>query len=287
MGPGLFETKKPISKYEEKRQARIDRLRARAEKKRAFASENDLSLYGEAKSGIPLGQPILVGHHSERRHRKHLERIENKVRKGFEAAEYADRLEQRADAAENRTAIDSDNPEALKLIDEKIVRLQESVDYSKKINKLFSRYGLKNDIFQAIEHFKTLGDTDSKYIVKYLSSMTHCYSCKELRMFTLSTSNTTAEIRRLKKRREGLKVVQSGFESFKVNGISVELVDGQVQVEFGFKPDEETRQKLKRSPLALKWSSYSKRWVRKHTEATAGRYFKSELIKVLESAKLF
>lgn len=239
MGPGLFETKKPTSKYEEKRQARIDRLRARAEKKRAFASENDLSLYGEAKSGIPLGQPILVGHHSERRHRKHLERIENKVRKGFEAAEYADRLEQRADAAENRTAIDSDNPEALKLIDERILKLEKTRD-------------------------------DLKASGKYE---------------TWQLTNLGAEIRRLKKRREGLKVVQSGFESFEVNGISVELVDGQVQVEFGFKPDEETRQKMKRSPLVLKWSSYLKRWVRKHTEATAGRYFKSELIKVLESAK--
>ena len=270
-----------MNSYELKKQARIERMRERAEKKRAFASQNDLSLYGESKSGIPLGQPILVGHHSERRHRKHLERIENKVRKGFEAAEYADTLEERANAAESRTAIDSDNPEALTLIDQKIARLQESVEYSKKINKLLSRYGLKNDIFQAIEHFKTLDDADSKYIVDYLSARTHFYACKELRMFTLSTTNTTAEIRRLKKRKEGLTKVQQGFESFTINGILVELVEGQIQVEFGFKPDDETRSKLKRSPLALKWSSYSKRWVRKHTETTQSNWFKESLIEVL------
>lgn len=42
-------------------------------------------------SGIPLGQPILVGHHSERRARKDQERIENGMRKAvkmWETAEY-------------------------------------------------------------------------------------------------------------------------------------------------------------------------------------------------------
>ena len=121
-----------MNAYESKKAARVERLRARAEKKRQFAEGKDLSLFGESRSGIPLGQPILVGHHSERRHRRHLERIENTVRRGYEALEKAQELESRADAAESRTAIDSDNPEAVRLIEEKIKKLEANVEKSKR-----------------------------------------------------------------------------------------------------------------------------------------------------------
>jgi len=40
--------------------------------------------------GIPLGQPILVGHHSERRARRDAERIDNGIRRMVEEHELAD-----------------------------------------------------------------------------------------------------------------------------------------------------------------------------------------------------
>lgn len=83
--------------YEERKRARIERMLERAGRLEEFSKKNTLSLYGEASSGIPLGQPILVGHHSEKRHRRHLERIENRVRKGFEAGEKARELRSRAE----------------------------------------------------------------------------------------------------------------------------------------------------------------------------------------------
>ena len=45
------------------------------------------------------GQPILVGHHSERRHRALLERADNDMRKGIEASDTANRYERRAATA--------------------------------------------------------------------------------------------------------------------------------------------------------------------------------------------
>lgn len=290
--------------YAEKKAARIERLRARAEKKREFANNNDLSLFGEEKSGIPLGQPILVGHHSEKRHRKHLERIENRVRKGYEAADEAERLEERAAAAENRTAIDSDNPEALRLIDEKIAKLEKKIEHAKRINSLLRKHP---NIDQAIEFFKKVIDSGAAcktereevtFIYEYLSSRRNFYHSDNTRLWYLGTTNANAEIRRLKKRRAELAIVQdsSKFEPFEIHigdggppelirTIYVELKDGQVQVEFPFKPNEETRKALKTSPLALKWSSYSKRWVRKHTASTAVKWWREELIKVLKGAK--
>ncbi|WP_142244254.1 DUF3560 domain-containing protein, partial [Klebsiella pneumoniae] len=42
-------------------------------------------------SAVPLGQPILVGHHSERRARRHAQKIESGMKRAvmlFERAEY-------------------------------------------------------------------------------------------------------------------------------------------------------------------------------------------------------
>ena len=39
---------------------------------------------------IPMGQPILVGHHSERRHRRDLDRIDSQMRKSIEESKKAD-----------------------------------------------------------------------------------------------------------------------------------------------------------------------------------------------------
>jgi hypothetical protein len=50
----------------------------------------------EATAGIPFGQPILAGHHSQRRHERALERADTKMRK---AAEHSDMAARHAQAA--------------------------------------------------------------------------------------------------------------------------------------------------------------------------------------------
>jgi hypothetical protein len=54
--------------YEARRAARIDRLHARAEKARTESASAEQQARRMADV-IPLGQPILVGHHSEGRER--------------------------------------------------------------------------------------------------------------------------------------------------------------------------------------------------------------------------
>lgn len=49
---------------------------------------------------IPMGQPILVGHHSERRHRRDLARIDGHMRRSVEASKEAARHDDRAKALE-------------------------------------------------------------------------------------------------------------------------------------------------------------------------------------------
>jgi len=90
---------------EDEDQSLFDRQEERAERfeeyseKRAAESEQTLATVDSLASAIPFGQPILVGHHSERRARKHAQKIENGMRHAvnlFEASEY---WERRAEAS--------------------------------------------------------------------------------------------------------------------------------------------------------------------------------------------
>jgi hypothetical protein len=49
--------------------------------RRAVESEQALAHVDSLASAVPLGQPILVGHHSERRARRHAQKIENGMKR--------------------------------------------------------------------------------------------------------------------------------------------------------------------------------------------------------------
>jgi protein-L-isoaspartate O-methyltransferase len=64
----------------ERAEERAERFEGYEENRTADAQRAERAV-AEIADGIPLGQPILVGHHSERRARKDAERIENGMRK--------------------------------------------------------------------------------------------------------------------------------------------------------------------------------------------------------------
>ncbi len=66
---------------------------------------------------IPMGQPILVGHHSEGRHRRDLARADSHARHGLEAIHRQEHHENRAQAAEHFQASREDIPTTLRRID--------------------------------------------------------------------------------------------------------------------------------------------------------------------------
>lgn len=67
--------------------------------------------------GIPMGQPILVGHHSERRHRRDLERAEGHRRRGLAEMERRDYHQDRERAAEQFQARRESVPTTLRRIE--------------------------------------------------------------------------------------------------------------------------------------------------------------------------
>ena len=83
----------------------IDRAEDRADRfegyqeSRADEAERASAQVRRIADGIPFGQPILVGHHSERHARKDAERITNGMRKAVKAFETAEYWKHRAAAA--------------------------------------------------------------------------------------------------------------------------------------------------------------------------------------------
>jgi hypothetical protein len=66
---------------------------------------------------IPVGQPILVGHHSERRHRRDLDRAGRAMRQAFELAGQAETATDQADASRQAEAHRMSGPATMRRID--------------------------------------------------------------------------------------------------------------------------------------------------------------------------
>jgi hypothetical protein len=102
-----------VNHYEQRQEARRERLEARAERlrKEAGAAFHRADLREEV-SGIPFGQPILVGHHSEKRHRAVIARANRALDKGIALNKAANEAASRA-AGVGSGGISSDDPETI------------------------------------------------------------------------------------------------------------------------------------------------------------------------------
>lgn len=116
----------------ERAEAKAARLRAR--------SEASFDAARAEAAQIPMGQPILVGHHSERKHRRALERHDARMRAGFELAEAAETADAAARAASSR--ILAEDPEALRALREKLAGEEAELAEWKRARKAWSKaYG--------------------------------------------------------------------------------------------------------------------------------------------------
>lgn len=130
--------------YRERRERRAERLRGWAGKR----EQKSAAAFDSARriaDGIPLGQPILVGHHSEKRHRRDIERIDNGMRRGVEHERKAASMASRADTIEHQleVSIYSDDPDAVERLTERIAGLEAKRERIKTVNKLIRKVGLQ------------------------------------------------------------------------------------------------------------------------------------------------
>lgn len=107
--------------YRERRERKAERLREWADKREAKADIHSAAAADYIRD-LPLGQPILVGHHSERRHRRDIERFNRNMQSSIEDREKADEMRQRADNIDTAAdrAIYDDDPDAIERLEQKI-----------------------------------------------------------------------------------------------------------------------------------------------------------------------
>lgn len=127
---------KPLT-TREKRERKAERLREWADAREAKQSALDKAARAdESATGIPFGQPILVGHHSERRHRRAIERMDRAMGAAVENSRKAQDMAARADGIEAQAAqaIYSDDVDAVERLEAKIAGLEAERERIKAYN---------------------------------------------------------------------------------------------------------------------------------------------------------
>ena len=111
------------SDYEERRKRRIERYKELSLKAQERSSQYSNSNANRILQIVP-GQPILVGHHSEKRHRRLIKKAQDDIRKSIEEDNKSNFYKERAENAENSKVIYSDDPQAIIKLKEKLERLE-------------------------------------------------------------------------------------------------------------------------------------------------------------------
>lgn len=262
-----------MNSYEEKQAAKKERYEQRA----ANAQQASVEHYGSAKrmgDAIPMGQPILVGHHSEHRDRRYRGRIDNQMRKSVEADKHADYLQAKADAV-GTGGISSDDPDAITKLKDKLAGLEKKQTLMKAANKLVR----KNDLESLIKldftekQARSLLEGDSKFDRGFPA---------------YSLSNNNANIKRYRQRIKELEAHQNAVDrEIEGRGYTYreDTTENRVMFLFVEKPPADVRQVLKGH--AFKWSPSRGAWVRQltHSGIFAGEQVRKALDQLSSATK--
>lgn len=93
-------------------------------------------------SGIPFGQPILVGHHSEAGHRRDVAKIDAGMAEGVASSAMADKHSQKAKTIESRLkrTIFSDDADAAENLKKRIAERERVAERMKFVNKAHAKF---------------------------------------------------------------------------------------------------------------------------------------------------
>lgn len=253
-----------MNSYEEKQEARreryLERARAAREESRArYKQAHDMAQI------IPFGQPILVGHHSEKRDRAYRGRIERNFQKSFEASEKADYYEDKA-ASVGTGGISSDDPDAVDKLKEKLGRLKELQERMKAANRAIRM----KDTAKGDAKLTEMGYTPGQ-----IKKLREPDFCGRIGYPSYAITNNNGNIHRIEERIKDLErraERQPVSESTDLYEFKVE--DNRVQFIFDGKPDDDVRAILKRH--AFKWSPSRMAWVR---QASGNGLYAAEAVK--------
>lgn len=259
-----------MNHYEAKQEAKRARLEARAERAKATGHALHDRAHKMAEA-IPFGQPILVGHHSEKRDRNYRDRIHNTFGKAFSELDKAKHYESKA-AAVGTGGISSDDPEAIDKLRAELAQLEQAQERMKAANKAIRANKTPEGQIAALVG---LGFKEAQ-----AAELVKPDFCGRVGFASYALSNNTANMRRVRLRIEELakRRERADFEQQGPGFVYREDVEeNRVMFIFDGKPDAPTRDLLKRH--AFKWSPSRGAWVRQLSNAGiwSGRNVAKEL----------
>lgn len=222
--------------------------RLRSESEAAFAAA------AQAVEHIPFGQPILVGHHSERRHRRDLERHDQRMRKAIELQKAADEAARRAATESN--AISSDDPDAPDKLRERIAKLERNQEIMVAANKIYrARIGDEEKVAKLI----SLGLSEKAARNGLLPDF-----AGRIGFPGYALTNNSGNLRRLKDRLAAIEsnAAEAAQPDIVGKGWTVreDKEDNRLLILFDAIPDATLRGRLKQH--GFRWSPSRKAWVR-------------------------
>lgn len=240
-----------MNDYEQRKQDRIDRYLARAEKARtqshALAQQSIDMMHA-----IPMGQPIINS--TDARYR---ERASNKMRQSIVVSEKAAYYEAKAEAAEKNTAISSDDPEAIAKLTEKLELLKAAQELMKSVNAYYRKHGTCHGAEGLSEEQAEELDQDVKNGPPWINVPFASYAL----------SNNNQEIHRVQDRIKQLTDAKElGYTGWEFDGGRVEanMEKNRLQVFFDEIPGEDVRRDLK--SWGFRWARSEGAWQRQLTK---------------------
>lgn len=246
------------SDYFVRKEKRLDKFKELADKN-AKLSVNLSEQASKMASVIPFGQPILVGHHSEKRDRNYRNKIHNTFGRSVEASNKSDYYENRVAAAESNHAISSDNPDAVKLLEEKLEGLQATQELYKGINKIMKMKKL-NDVEKS-DKLMALGMNQKTANLLVLPDQFGRVGIPSYKL-----TNNNGNMKRIKDRIKQLEK-RATLENKEINVGAVRIFgnvdENRVQIFFPWKPAEMIRIALKAD--GFKWAPTEGAWQRMYS----------------------
>ncbi|WIF74477.1 DUF3560 domain-containing protein (plasmid) [Proteus vulgaris] len=250
-------TKKPLNWYEEKQARRKERYQTLADN--AVMKSN--AIYSQARNMadmIPFGQPILLGHHSEKRDRNFRGKITRTFEKSFEQSNKAEYYERKAKSV-GKAGISSDDPDAILKLEKKLSGLEKSQETMKLVNKIVRKKTISHD--EKLLKIMELGlkkETANELLTGDFMG--------RLGFASYALQNNNAEINRIKKRINSLskhKENENIVEENETFTFKLDYEINRIMFIFEGKPESSVREILKSN--AFHWSKFNKAWVRKIT----------------------
>lgn len=223
----------------ERLERKLEKREQWAEGRRADASSRFEAAH-HATADIPFGQPILIGHHSEARHRAALKRSDSNMRKGCESIDMAEHHEQKAIGLESQldSSIFSDDTDAIGELEKRIAEREAKRDRMKRINAAHKRFLKKPESLDKAD----LTEEEKAAVRRYVPE----YSWTPHPFPPYSFQNLGANIRRDKQRIEEIKRRQQRSSMAEAaGGVVIEGTGEWCRVTFSEKPEREIINALK------------------------------------------